>query len=103
MGDIRPRWVPGHIAIFAVTVTFLVCGCTSMYQPKTSTMKLTSGGSVDTFEQWTSMWSAVCGAVVQGPDGKVASVVPGNCQTPLTLFSNSPMNYGLGTLLINRP
>jgi len=83
-----------------------LAGCASWYVPHTTTitlappsgMKLETGAvptQITTFEQWTSAWSAVCGALVQYQNGQPAQMIPGNCGTPLTLLMNAPMNAGL--------
>jgi hypothetical protein len=91
-----------------IVAALMFAGCASMYQPKVTTITLplppgapkgTGAVQVTTFEQWTSMWSAVCGAIVQYENGEPAQMVPGACGTPLTLLMNSPMNIGMGALL----
>ena len=100
-------------AVFVLTIAF-VCGCASMYQPRMTTVTLpaplatsqemiSAGDKLTTFEQWTSLWGSVCGAIITAPDGNTKQVIPGTCGTPLTLFMNSPMNYGLAGLAINHP
>jgi hypothetical protein len=88
-------------------------GCASLYQPHITTIRLADphkmggsvadAGSVTTFEQWTSIWSAVCGAVVNYSNGVPAQVIPGNCGTPLTLLLGAPVNVGLASVLVNHP
>ena len=84
-------------------------GCASLYQPHIQTFSLKGGDAsarlsgesnataptLTTFEQWTSLWSAVCGAVVDYKNGEPMQVIAGNCGTPLTLFMGAPMNAGL--------
>lgn len=101
------------LAVALGCVVGALAGCGSMYQARIQTFSLRGGGasepgqlgrladttapSLTTYEQWTSLWSAVCGAVVSDSSGKVVQVVPGNCGTPLTLLLGSPINMGLAT------
>lgn len=89
-----------------VAVALMLSGCSSWYETRTATItlpppagaKLAVGeqpAQVVMFEKWTSLWSAVCGAVVTYQNGQPAQMIPGNCGTPLTLLMNSPINMGM--------
>lgn len=98
-----------------MSLALALSGCASLYQPHIQTFSLRGGDAhqsarvsndsngvdnataptLTTFEQWTSLWSAVCGAVVDYKNGEPMQVIAGNCGTPLTLFMGAPMNAGL--------
>jgi PBP1b-binding outer membrane lipoprotein LpoB len=97
-----------HLLVAAALIT-LLAGCSSVYDPvvkrtmlQTSTVEVeciratTPAPTVTTFEQWPSLFSAVCFAVIQDADGTVEGIVQGTCGTPLTMFMASPANTGLG-------
>ena len=98
--------------IFVIVFAILFCGCTAaMYQPNIHTYNLSTGQEIKpdlkskikalpvptltTFEQWPSMWTAVCGAVITDSVGKITGMLPGSCGTPLTIIMSSSLNEGL--------
>ncbi len=82
----------------------LLVGCTStLYQAHSSRLTLASGNQVESYEEWPSMFGAICGAIVSDKSGKIVQVIPGNCSTPLMLVMGSPVNYGLASLMVTPP
>ena len=98
--------------IFLVILSVLFFGCTAAtYQPNVHTYNMLTGQEIKdkavlkstpaptftTFEQWPSLWAAVCGTVITDADGKIVGNISGNCGTPLTIFMSSTLNIGLAT------
>lgn len=107
----KTAWYVGWV-LFGLALLFTGTGCSGLYAARVQSFPLlppridsravsgpvvASPVTVTTVEQWTSMFSAICGAVVTDTDGKVLSIIPGNCGTPLTLLLGSPVNIGLAS------
>jgi hypothetical protein len=112
---VKTGWYVGWMLFAALLL--LTQGCSSLYQPRVTTMVLVPprtsldpvsglkttipGTTLTSFEQWTSLWSAVCGVVVNYQNGQPAQMIPGNCGTPLTLLLGSPINIGLASAMLH--
>lgn len=83
----------------------LLASCSTLdpqiYVPKVEHIQLANGNSADILDSWSSAWGSECGVLIYDKTGKVVQTIPGSCGTPLTLFLNTPMNYGVGAGLFS--
>lgn len=86
--------------VMCLVLALALSGCASLYKPTTTVVQLPGGATATDLEHWTSLFSTICGSIIQDKDGKVVGTLPGSCSTPFTLWANSPVNMGLGGLVL---